>query len=167
MIKLPLEDRGKLTPREFLDSIPAAQLAVIRAKLEAGPSDKITCWSNERGEPVFSRGEGMGMREITVRYDQNPSKPNTLSYELQEGSKLTIGGSSDTDTKVFKEDGPPNASLSFGPDAGAVALETRRDSRSVVREVQVAMFDGDKSVMTIEPVSSTPLSPPVAASAAR
>ena len=39
--------------------------------------------------------------------------------------------------------------------------------RSVVREVQVAMFDGDKSVMTIEPVSSTPLSPPVAASAAR
>ena len=31
--------------------------------------------------------------------------------------------------------------------------------RAVVREVQVAMFDGDRSVMTIEPVASTGASP--------
>ena len=38
--------------------------------------------------------------------------------------------------------------------------------RAVVREVQVAMFDGDRSVMTIEPVASTGASPSTASTAA-
>ena len=38
--------------------------------------------------------------------------------------------------------------------------------RAVVREVQVAMFDGDRSVMTIEPVASAGTSPAAASTAA-
>ena len=38
--------------------------------------------------------------------------------------------------------------------------------RAVVREVQVAMFDGDRSVMTIEPVASTGTSPSSASATA-
>ena len=40
-----------------------------------------------------------------------------------------------------------------------VALVRVSGERAVVREVQVAMFDGDRSVMTIEPVASTGASP--------
>ncbi|MEP7102807.1 MAG: LolA-related protein [Burkholderiales bacterium] len=116
---------------------------------------------------TMSLGSGTGTRSRTVPLDSVPE-----AAVIMEAIRGTLTGNRDAIERNF------TPTVTGTPQRWTLELKPREPrlrelvisvrlagEKGLVREVTVAMADGDRSVMTIEPLASTPASPPRSSSA--
>jgi outer membrane lipoprotein-sorting protein len=149
MLERSLQSSGRLS-FEAPDSFVRETLKPRREKI-AVVGNSVT----------MSIGNGTGMRSRTVPLDSVPE-----AAVIMEAIRGTLTGNRDAIERNF------TPVVSGNPQRWTLELKPREPrlrelvisvrlvgERALVREVTVAMADGDRSVMTIEPVTSTPASP--------
>ena len=118
---------------------------------------------------TMSIGSGAGARSRTVPLDSVPE-----AAVIMEAIRGTLTGNRDAIERNF------TPTVTGAPQRWTLELKPREPrlrelvisvrlagEKALVREVTVAMADGDRSVMTIEPVMSTPATTPSSPSQAR
>ena len=155
MLERTLQSSGRLS-FEAPDSFVRETLKPRREKI-AVVGNSVT----------MSIGSGTGARSRTVPLDSVPE-----AAVIMEAIRGTLTGNRDAIERHF------TPTVSGTPQRWTLELKPREPrlrelviavrlvgEKGLVREVTVAMADGDKSVMTIEPITSTPASSARSASA--
>lgn len=150
MLERALQSSGRLS-FEAPDSFVRETLKPRREKI-AVVGNSVT----------MSLGSGSGTRSRTVPLDSVPE-----AAVIVEAIRGTLTGNRDAIERNF------TPTVTGTPQRWMLELKPREPrlrelviavrlvgERALVREVTVAMADGDKSVMTIEPITSTPSSTP-------